>query len=83
MTGLRESCETSMQDSLTSKTSLNAGNIYVVENYRIFRRTYNLFIYLLIYKVSALDTLDNIFEKSRYKDMNKEQKQKWRESPMQ
>ena len=25
MTGLRESCETSMQDSLTSKSSLNAG----------------------------------------------------------
>ena len=29
MTGLRESSETLMQDSLTSKSSLNTGNIYL------------------------------------------------------
>ena len=35
MTSFPESCETSMQDSLTSKSSLNAGNIYLMISYEV------------------------------------------------
>ena len=35
MTGLRKSCETSMQDSLTSKSSLNVGNICLTISYEV------------------------------------------------